>query len=256
MAETLAIHTAINHSGVVSEKNIKENTTAASSSSSKKTLSGFEVGAKIIKENTKDCFRFVKMGSEWAKMATQSDSLPLTSLFKVAKGGEDALSINEFGESIFKMAHSISTFFTDGIANAISDFARSVLDLTWNTFKIFKTLKSYKIFELTSKYFTPLMAVGGISFSITAGDKIYNTGSELLKLQNGNEIKNKDALILYNLYKLAKNIGLFAVGIIVASNAIFGFMMPSLYMLILGTGILISSFSASIVKATYHLQNN
>ncbi len=218
----------------------------------------FLIGANVLKTNDKDVLRAIRFTFEWIKTFFENlkDSMPIKNIISFTKGGEDALSFNEFGQSFFKMCHCVTTGFRYGVTNTVTNLSRGALDLTWNFFKVCKSLQHYKIFNFASRFFVNLSAIAGISFAISSADRALIISKDLLRLENKKNIKNKDVLILCNLYSLAKNIGTFAIGAIVAANALIGFAASTTVMLILGTGILISSISASIIKETYHLQVN
>lgn len=205
---------------------------------------------------TKDIFRIPKFVAQWLQTFSASlrDSTPLKSLISMSTTGENALAIGEFAGSICKMGHSLTTDFKDSLVDTIHNLASSFLGLSWNFLKVCKTLKQYQVVSIASKTLTGISAFGGIAFAIDGIDRVQASIRKVLSLENGPATDKKDLEVLYNLYKLAKNIGLLAVGVIVASNAMFGFVASSMAMLVLGTGVLISSITSSILKETYGLK--
>lgn len=219
-------------------------------------ISNFSIGAKVLKENDKNVLKAIRHSGEWMQTLSESfkDSLPIRSIIDLTKGGEDALSLNDCFQSVFKMVHSITLSIKDGIKSTINDLARNALDLIWKFFKICKTLKHYEIVSFAPKFLIKLSAIGGISFAISSADKAFAASKELINIEKSTSIEKKDAYIVYNLLKLAKNIGTVVIGTIVFAGALFGFVTSGLFSLVLGTVILISDISGSIIKESYHLQ--
>jgi len=217
--------------------------------------SGFQVGEKVLKANQKDILRTVKMSFQWLQTAFEGLDIcePINNLITFVKGGEDALCFGEFSQSICKLGHSVTKDLSKGFTNAITSLCRSILDLSWNFFKVCKSLKYYAIVSFGSAFFVNLMAFGGLSFATSSADRALQGTKKILELESSQNVEKKDAKILVQLYKLAKNIGTFAIGIIVTLRALIGFTAPGLLMLLLGTTILVSNISASIVQETYHL---
>lgn len=218
--------------------------------------SGYLVGVKVLKNNEKDILRTIRFSFEWLKtfFSSLGDFGPIKNIIELVKGGEEALSFSELGISSLKMMHGVAEAFNSGITNSISLVTRGALDLTWNFFKLCKTLQKYKILVFASRFIVSLTAIGGISFAISSADRIYGVSKELFILQNSSTLINNNAHILFNLYQLAKNIGTCAVGAIVAANVLLGFAPPGSLMLVLGTCILVSNISASVIKECCNLQ--
>jgi len=219
--------------------------------------SGYLVGVKILNANQKDVLRAVRFSFEWIKVIFQDLDFfqPITNLITFIKGGEDALCFGEFAQSLCKMGHTLTRGLTNGLTNTIKNLSRNILDLTWNFFKICKSLKNYAIIIIPKAIFVNLMACGGLSFAASSADKTYQNAKELLLLERSGNTQKKEGKALVHLYSLAKNIGTFAVGLIVSLKALIGFTAPGMIMLLLGTTILASNISASIVKEIYHLPN-
>lgn len=212
----------------------------------------FQLGANIIKENPKDIFRLIKTSLDWIRLIFSSlkDSFALKNLFRIAKGGEDGITLNEFGESVFNIAHSITIGIKKGIINSIELIGKAVLDLNWQIFKLLKLLSKFEVVTFTSKVIINLSVFGGISFAISQADKVLTIAEDISKLETYPNLEKKEVKILYSLCKLAKNIGLYAIGTITALSAIFAAELATIYWLLIGTTILISSFAANIIEKT------
>jgi hypothetical protein len=221
-----------------------------------KEKSSLSIAVEILKNDNKNILRTIRHSFEWIEniFANLKDSLPIKNIIQFTKGGEDALSFNEFLQSSLKMCSSVTLMVNDNFTTAINAVSRSALDLIWNFFKVCKTLQNYKIVNFASRFYVNLMAIGGLSFAISSADKAIKTSKDLFDLENSKKvIEKKDIQILNNLFKLAQNIGTCAIGVIVTANAMFGFIASSMSMLVIGTVVLISSISSSILQS-YHLQ--
>ena len=219
----------------------------------KQPPSGCLIAKKVLNDNHKDVLRTIRFTFEWAQTCFKDlgDLLPFSAnhLVTLTKGGEDALSFSEYRQSVLKTGHTFSAAFKEDITTTISNFGRNILDMGWNFFKVCKSLKSYQILALSSKFFVNLMAFGGLSFAATSFDKMVREAKTLFKLKH-----DQDTEIVVRLYRIAKYVGTLAIGIMVSLKAIFGIISPGVLMLTVGTTILVSNFAASIITETHQLK--
>jgi len=220
----------------------------------KKNQSGFLTGVQVLKQNNKDFLKIITFSFQWLSSIFESlkDCPPIKNLITFTKGGESALSFNEFSQSLLKIGHVFTTGVSFSI-DSITNLTRRTLELIWNFFKICKTLQNYKIINFATRLYVNLKAIGGIAFTISSADRTYSVYKELLDLEN-KDTEKKDEKILYYLFLMAKNIGSFAIGAIVTSSALFGTVTSNMLMLAIGTTILASNIVSTIINETYHLQ--
>lgn len=242
---------------------------------------GFDGAINVVKNGPKDFLRSMRFSLEWGRESYKAlkDVKPISKFITGVKGAEDFLAFGEFFQSTCRVASSLTNALKHGVTKTYSGLKASALEFIWNLFKVIKCLKSYGVFVLKKAIFTPLMALGGISFAINsfdkakkeikAGNKILNSKiSEKPFLEKINPLKFfrsdeadkkkelalRDATLVYHVHKTAKNVGTLAVGTIVTLKALFAFTAPGIVMLTLGTVILVSNTAASIIKESYHLK--
>jgi hypothetical protein len=208
---------------------------------------GFLIGAKVIKNNNKELLKGIKITFEWAKtFIKELDFIPqIDCTITLIKGAEDALTITDFGQAFCKTAGLIKNAPTN-----ITNIARSILDFNWSFFKVCKALKVNKILPFGKKFITNLSLIGGASFALSSLDKLVTETKALFNI----DLKTSDELVLCRFYRIAKNIGTLAIGTIISSGVIFGTTVSATTMLFIGTVVLISGLSSSILNEIYNLQ--
>jgi len=241
---------------------------------------GFDGAVKVVKAGPKDFLRSMRFTLDWGRESYTAlkNVKPITGFIKGVKGAEDYLAFGEFFQSCCKVASSVTNTLKHGVTKTYSKLKASALEFIWNLFKVIKCLKTYGVYVFKNTIFTPLMAIGGICFAVNsfdkaskeiiAGSKILNTNpsennffnlfrtSKTIQTNREKELAIRDATLAYHVNKTAKNTGTLAVGIIVTLKALFAFTAPGIVMLSLGTMILATNITASIIKESYELKKN
>ena len=257
---------------------------ATSPVNNKPKPNGFDSAVNMVKfGGQKDFLRTMRFTLEWGKAVSKNlkNVKPITIFIKGVKHTEDFLAFGEFFTASCKAASSVKNALKHGFTKTYSSLKASALELIWNIFKVVKCLKAYGIYALKATLFTPLMAIGGVSFAVNsfdkakkeilAGKKIFNAkpksseNSLLNKIDIFNyftpsvkdkkkELAIRTATIEYHGLKALRNGGTTIVGAIVTLNALFAFAVSGFTMLTLGTVILVSNTAASIIKESNHLK--
>ncbi len=223
--------------------------------------SSFLVAERIIKSNTKNILKATRQSFQWIRLTfeTTKNNPHIRNLIRFTKVGEDAFAFRDFSGSIMRISYSVQLIVKKSTSKTISFLVNSTLELLWNTFKFFKVLKNYHIFSLTSKIFVPLQGIGGSSFVLSSANRIckeIQISSKLLNNVENKDLKIRqkiDARLLFSVHSTAKNICALIIGLMVSIGSIHAFVAPSVVYLTLGTIILVSEISQSILRETYKL---
>ena len=215
----------------------------------------FSIVAWVMQENNKNVLKTVKFTTHW--LMTCFKDLQLFLPFKLNKVvqlmdlGEKAIAFGDFGRSLLKITHE----FTIGFYNnfSIPNIIRRTFDLSWNFFKFCKALKRGDIYKIATRTFVGISTCGGLSFAITSADGFYKNLSNINAIQSSTSSK-KEVKIMKELLEMAKNIAAFAIGLIVAAAAVYGYIAPGIVMLGLGTIMLVSNFVTTYYKISYDLK--
>lgn len=243
---------------------------------------GFDAAVNVAKKGQKDFLRSIRFSLGWAVESSKvlKNVKPITLLMTGIKSAEEFLAFGEFFQATCKVGSSVTNALKDGITKSYSSLKASALEFIWNLFKVMKCLKNYGVFALKSTLYTPLMAVGGISFAVNATDRALvqiKEGNKVLnsKVVTNNTVKDalfrffgfsdsaaarkkelarRDVILLCHLNKTAKNICIIAIGVIVTLRALIAFSAPGIVILTLGSLILITNTVASILEESYGLK--
>ncbi|MBN2479621.1 MAG: hypothetical protein JXA94_05285 [Parachlamydiales bacterium] len=240
---------------------INQNSQIQQTHQKKAPKNAFDASAEFFGSFPKDVFRILRLSSEWARLIIADLEVfePLGTFIKAIKTGEEALCFPEFGKSFSTISANSIKFFKHGDKSVISDLRTSSFQGVWELSKVVNWFDKVSIPLVSSNIATKLSAFGGTSFAISSSERMYNEGTKLVNLNEKSKHYIKDPLQkekLYHVLRVAKNIGTLIVGIIVALKGFFGILAPAPAMLIIGTMILTSSISSTILKESFHLKLN
>jgi hypothetical protein len=203
----------------------------------------FEQIDSFISESQKDLIKTIRTIFEFLEICLKYTSAPVRNMIDLTKAGTSSMAFIDISKSAFRSINTLTTFSR----NSIIKLTQNILDLSWNTFKVFKSLNTYKIVNFTSGFYLRFMTFGGLalatekSISILQGIRSFDAESK--------PQEDRDAYILAKLYILSRNVGLVAIGIITALKGLIGFSSPFL-MLLFGSIVLISTFAITLIKLT------
>ncbi|MBN2479620.1 MAG: hypothetical protein JXA94_05280 [Parachlamydiales bacterium] len=247
--------------------NINQNNTTQEEPPKPAQKNAFDESANFFSNSHKDLFRLLRLSSEWARLIIADLEVfePLGTFIAAIKTGEEALCFADFGKSIsnsvanaIKLKQNNKSIAKDGVS-VLSELRTNSFQSIWDFCKVAKWFNKVNVFSLNSKLITNLSALGGTSFAISSSEKMYNEGIKLFIINYESKQYTKDPLQkekLYQVLRIAKNIGTLAIGLLVVISAIFGLIAPVIVNLFIATMLLTCSITSTILGKTKITEEN